>query len=121
MLRAGHYCLRAMASTRGSGDTLRRRLIACSLGNLSGWRNFGTGGTLAYSALLSVEPAAGGRLTSGRVTSLLLDRIGIPHLDPARGAERLMRRLSRTDFGDAGVWFALLGALQPQSESGLGG
>ena len=121
MLRAGHYCLRAMASTRGSGDTLRRRLIACSLGNLSGWRNFGTGGTLAYSALLSVELAAGGRLTSGRVTSLLLDRIGIPHLDPARGAERLMRRLSRTDFGDAGVWFALLGALQPQSESGLGG
>ncbi len=97
MLRAGHYCLRAMASTRGSGDTLRRRLIACSLGNLSGWRNFGS------------------------VTSLLLDRIGIPHLDPARGAERLMRRLSRTDFGDAGVWFALLGALQPQSESGLGG
>jgi len=71
--------------------------------------------------LLSVELAAGGRLTSGRVTSLLLDRIGIPHLDPARGAERLMRRLSRTDFGDAGVWFALLGALQPQSESGLGG
>lgn len=55
------------------------------------------------------------------MTSLLLDRIGIPHLDPARGAERLMRRLSRTDFGDAGVWFALLGALQPQSESGLGG
>jgi hypothetical protein len=98
----------------------RRRLIAYSLGNLSGWRNFATGGILSHSALLTAELAPNGRLTGGRVTSLLLDRVGVPHVDPARSSERLMRRLSRSDFGASGVWFEPLGTLQPQPAAGLG-
>jgi hypothetical protein len=112
VLGSGPHVLRGM-------ELYKRRLIAYSLGNLSGWRNFGTGGTLSYSAVLTVRLAPQGRLTGGRVTSLLLDRIGVPRVDPARGAERLMRRLSRSDFGSAGVWFALIGALRPGLVAGL--
>ena len=114
VLGSGPHVLRGM-------ERYRRRLIAYSLGNLSGWRNFGTGGTLSYSALLTVELAPRGRLAGGRVTSLRLDRIGVPHRDPARGAELLMRRLSRSDFGEAGVSFAPFVTLLPGGEAGLGG
>jgi hypothetical protein len=114
VLGSGPHVLRGMELYRG-------RLIAYSLGNLSGWTNFRTGGTLSYSALLTVELTPRGRLAGGRVTSLLLDRIGVPHRDPARGAERLMRRLSRSDFGAAGVWFTPVGELLPETVAGLGG
>jgi hypothetical protein len=112
VLGSGPHVLRGM-------ELYKRRLIAYSLGNLSGWRNFGTGGTLSYSAVLTLELSPGGRLAGGRVTSLLLDRIGVPHRDPAKGAERLMRRLSRSDFGNAGVWFTLVGRLRPGLVAGL--
>ena len=101
-------------------ELYERRLIAYSLGNLSGYRNFGTGGTLSYSAVLTLELSPSGRLVGGRVTSLLLDGRGVPRRDPADGAERLMRRLSRSDFGDAGVWFTPLGTVLPLSQGGLG-
>lgn len=112
VLGSGPHVLRGM-------ELYKRRLIAYSLGNLSGWRNFGTGGTLSLSALLTAELAPGGRLVGGRVTSLLLDRIGVPHRDRARRAERLMRSLSRSDFGSAGVWFDRVGSVLPERERGL--
>jgi hypothetical protein len=80
-----------------------------SLGNLRGWRNFSTAGTLSYSAVLTVELSPRGRLTGGRVTSLRLNGIGVPRLDRTNGAARLMRRLGRSDFGDRGVWFTRRG------------
>jgi hypothetical protein len=102
VLGSGPHVLRGMQLYRG-------RLIAYSLGNLSGWRNFGTGGVLSYSALLTIELGPKGRLTGGRVTSLRLDGIGVPRRDPANGAERLMRRLSRSDFGESAAWFTRRG------------
>jgi hypothetical protein len=112
VLGSGPHVLRGM-------ERYRDRLIAYSLGNLSGWRNFGTGGTLSYSALLTVELSARGRPIGGAVASLRLDGIGVPRRDPSGGAERLMRRLSRSDFGGAGVWFVPRGELQPAPEVGL--
>ena len=112
VLGSGPHVLRGM-------ELYKRRLIAYSLGNLSGWRNFGTGGTLSLSALLTAELAPDGRLAGGRVTSLLLDGIGVPRRDPARRAERLMRSLSRGDFGSAGVWFDRVGTVAPARERGL--
>ena len=114
VLGSGPHVLRGM-------ELYERRLIAYSLGNLSGWRNFGTGGTLSYSALLTAELSPSGRLVGGRVTSLRLDGRGVPRRDPAHGAERLMRRLSRSDFGDSGVWFTRFGTVEPVLETGLGG
>jgi len=112
VLGSGPHVLRGM-------ERYRNRLIAYSLGNLSGWRNFGTGGIASVSALLTVELSRRGRLRAGRVTSLRLDGIGVPHRDPGGGAERLMRSLSRSDFGAAGVWFVPYGVLGPPSTEGL--
>jgi poly-gamma-glutamate capsule biosynthesis protein CapA/YwtB (metallophosphatase superfamily) len=89
------------------------RLIAYSLGNLTGWRNFNTSGTSAFSGLLRVDLTRSGRIRRGEITSLLLDRTGVPRVDPARRAERLMRRLSRSDFGADDAWAAHFGQLEP--------
>jgi hypothetical protein len=105
VLGSGPHVLRGMQLYRG-------RLIAYSLGNLSGWRNFSTGGVLSYSALLTIELGPKGRLTGGRVTSLRLSGIGVPRRDPANGAERLIRRLSRSDFGESAVWFTRRGLVR---------
>jgi Bacterial capsule synthesis protein PGA_cap len=102
VLGSGPHVLRGMQLYRG-------RLIAYSLGNLTGWRNFSTAGRLSYSAVLTVELSPRGRLTGGRVTSLRLNAIGVPRLDKTNGAARMMRRLGRSDFGESGVWFTRRG------------
>jgi Bacterial capsule synthesis protein PGA_cap len=102
VLGSGPHVLRGMQLYRG-------RLIAYSLGNLTGWKNFSTARTLSYSAVLTVELSPRGRLTGGRVTSLRLNGTGVPRLDRANGAARLMRRLGRSDFGESGVWFTRRG------------
>lgn len=102
VLGSGPHVLRGMQLYRG-------RLIAYSLGNLTGWRNFSTAGRLSYSAVLTVELSPRGRLTGGRVTSLRLNGIGVPRLDKTNGAARMMRRLGRSDFGESGVWFTRRG------------
>jgi poly-gamma-glutamate capsule biosynthesis protein CapA/YwtB (metallophosphatase superfamily) len=102
VLGSGPHVLRGMQLYRG-------RLIAYSLGNLTGWKNFSTAGRLSYSALLTVELSRRGRLTGGRVTSLRLNGVGVPRLDRTNGAARLMRRLGRSDFGERGVWFTRRG------------
>lgn len=106
VLGSGPHVLRGMQLYRG-------RVIAYSLGNLSGWRNFSTGGVLSYSAVLKVDLSPKGRLTGGRVTSLRLNGIGVPRRDSANGAERLMRRLSQSDFGKSAVWFTKRGLPRP--------
>jgi hypothetical protein len=88
----------------------RRRVIAYSLGNLAGWRNFATSGTSGLSALLRVELSADGAVRRGTLFSLRLDRVGVPHRDPTAAAEHLMRRLSDGDFGRASA-FAPLGTV----------
>jgi hypothetical protein len=97
----------------------KRRLIAYSLGNLAGWRNFNTSGTSGLSALLRVEMAPDGAVTGGRVLSLRLDRVGVPHRDPGGAAASLMRRLSASDFGTTSAW-APLGTVGAPLEASLG-
>ena len=48
VLGSGPHVLRGM-------ERYRDRLIAYSLGNLAGWKNFGTGGASSLSALLTVQ------------------------------------------------------------------
>jgi hypothetical protein len=97
VLGSGPHVLRGMQLYRG-------RLIAYSLGNLAGWHNFSIHGTLTLSALVQVDLAPDGRLTRGKVVSLDLRGAGIPHLDRSHAGERLIRRLSRSDFGSASPW-----------------
>jgi poly-gamma-glutamate capsule biosynthesis protein CapA/YwtB (metallophosphatase superfamily) len=112
VLGSGPHVLRGMEVYRG-------RLIAYSLGNLAGWRNFNTSGASRFSALLSVELTRGGRLRRGRITSLLLDRVGVPHVDRARRSERLMRGLSRSDFRGRDPWSLTFGRAGPTLMRGL--
>jgi hypothetical protein len=89
------------------------RLIAYSLGNFAGYKNFGTGGTLSLSGILSVHLRGDGGLIGGTWTSLLLDGSALPHLDPANASARLVAQLSRDDFGGAAATIAPDGTIQP--------
>ena len=89
------------------------RLIAYSLGNFAGYKNFGTGGTLSLSAILSVQLRGDGSLLGGTWTSLLLDGSALPHLDPSDASAHLVAQLSREDFGSAGARIAQDGTIRP--------
>jgi hypothetical protein len=112
VLGSGPHVVRGMQLHRG-------RLAAYSLGNLTGWRNFGTAGTTALSGLLRVELDPDGHIRRAGVTSLRLDGIGVPHRDPAGAAARLMGRLSDADFGAGSAWAARFGRSETLL-SGLG-
>jgi hypothetical protein len=93
VLGSGPHVLRGL-------ELHRRRLIAYSLGNLTGWHNFDTRGPLlSLSALITVRLTSEGRFREGEIASLRLDRTGVPHRDRSERAAALMRRLSYTDFG----------------------
>jgi Bacterial capsule synthesis protein PGA_cap len=103
VLGSGPHVLRGL-------QLYRRRLVAYSLGNLAGWRNFGTAGTTGISALLRVRLAPDGRLLHGTVRSLRLDRVGVPHPDPSHAALRLMRSVSAADFGASSAFAGTVGS-----------
>jgi Bacterial capsule synthesis protein PGA_cap len=96
VLGSGPHVLRGM-------EIYRRRLIAYSLGNLAGYRNFARGGLLSVSGLLSAGIGADGVLAGGRLMPLELVGPGLPVPDPARAAAGLVARLSRADFGSRAV------------------
>ena len=89
------------------------RLIAYSLGNLAGYRNFGRSGTSALSGLLRVRVTPTGAFAAGTFTSLRLVGPGLPQADPSGAAARLVRTVSRADFGASAVGIAADGALTP--------
>jgi hypothetical protein len=92
VLGSGPHVLRGL-------ELYRRRLIAYSLGNLTGWQNFNTSGAmLSLSALITVDLSPTGRFQRGEIASLWLDGIGVPHRDPGERAAGLLRRLSHSDF-----------------------
>ena len=88
------------------------RLIAYSLGNFVGYKNFGTGGTLSLSAILSVQLRGDGAFEDGTWTALRLDRDALPHPDPSHAIARLVAQLSREDFGAAAPRIAANGAIK---------
>jgi Bacterial capsule synthesis protein PGA_cap len=100
-----HAVIRAGAAlVLGSGphvirgvELYRGRLIAYSLGNFVGYHTLGGGGVLDLSGILRMTLAASGRTVSGRWISVRLVG-GLPHLDRAGTAARLVARLSRVDF-----------------------
>lgn len=96
VLGSGPHVLRGM-------ERYHRRLIAYSLGNLAGYRNFATGGVLSRSGILRATVSSKGELVSGRFESLTLDGDGIPHVDRSRAAGTIVTSLSRADFGAAAV------------------
>lgn len=93
----GPHVLRGMEVYQG-------RLIAYSMGNFVGFRQFGTrGGFGGTSALLDVELAGNGVLLSARIHPLALDDEGTPHPDPKGAAFEQIRELTVADFPETGV------------------
>lgn len=104
VLGSGPHVLRGM-------EVYKQRLIAYSLGNLAGYKNFGTGGNLSLSGVLRATIGGDGRVLAGRLESLRLDSSAIPHVDRAAGAARLVTSVSRSDFGTRGVRVSSAGTI----------
>jgi hypothetical protein len=96
VLGSGPHVLRGI-------EIYRRRIIAYSLGNLAGYKNFGRGGTLSLSGLLRVDVDADGVLTGGRLLPLELVGPGLPVVDSRHAAVKLVAEVSRLDFGSRAV------------------
>jgi poly-gamma-glutamate capsule biosynthesis protein CapA/YwtB (metallophosphatase superfamily) len=101
----GPHVLRGLEWYRG-------RLIAYSLGNLSGFHTLNTSGPLGISAILHVRLKANGTFVAGNVTPVRLDPSGTPRFDPTRAAFVLLRQLSRADFGARAVRITKTGSLR---------
>jgi hypothetical protein len=79
-------------------ERYKNRLIAYSLGNFAGWHNFGLGGNLSLSGLLTVKIDGTGRIHGGRWTSLYVAPPGVPRVDGANTSAHLVSSLSAGDF-----------------------
>ncbi len=104
----GPHVLRAMEWYRG-------RLIAYSLGNFSSHGNFNTSGPGGVSGILRVTLNSNGRWRAGRVVPVALRGAGAPVVDGSSAGVRQIRKLSRQDFGKAGVRFAGGGVIKPKA------
>jgi poly-gamma-glutamate capsule biosynthesis protein CapA/YwtB (metallophosphatase superfamily) len=96
ILGSGPHVLRGM-------EIYRKRLIAYSLGNFSGYDNFSMEGVLGESAVLHATLAADGSFRSGRIASVRLVEGGRPVPDPEGAGAALIAALSKEDFGSHGV------------------
>jgi hypothetical protein len=93
VLGSGPHVLRGI-------ECFRRRPIAYSLGNFVGYNTLSTGGVLSLSGVLRIRLNGDtGRLIDGRLFPVRLAPPGSPRRDSSRASIRLVRRLSRQDFG----------------------
>ena len=105
---SGPHVLRGMEWYRG-------RLIAYSMGNFVGYHTLGTAGVTGVTAILQVTLARGGAWVAGDLVPLTLAPNGIPRPDPAEAALRIVRTLSKQDFGKRGLLVSRAGVLRPPS------
>jgi hypothetical protein len=88
------------------------RLIAYSLGNFAGYKNFALGGTLSLSGILRVTLIPNSTWGSARLIPVALHGAGLPALDPSNASVRLVARLSHEDFGANSARFATNGDIE---------
>jgi len=105
VLGHGPHVLRAMEVYRG-------RLVAYSLGNFTGYKQFGrSGGYGGTTVILEAELAANGVLRSARLRPIALDADSVPKPDPTGLGLAHVRELSASDFPETGVSVAEDGTL----------
>ncbi len=105
VLSHGPHVLRAM-------EVYRDRLIAYSLGNFMGFRQFGTGGCpTGTSLILEADLAPNGALVQAKIHPMALDKQSIPRTDSTGEAIKHIRELSAADFPETGVKVADDGTL----------
>lgn len=91
VLGSGPHVLRGMEIYRG-------RLIAYSLGNFSGFHNFGVEGILGETVVLHATLGPDGAFRAGRLASVRMVDAGQPVPDPEGAGAALVAELSRDDF-----------------------
>ena len=79
-------------------ERYKHHLVAYSLGNFAGWHNFGLGGNLSLSGLLTVKIDGAGRIHGGRWLSLYVSQPGVPGIDSSNTSAHLVSSLSAGDF-----------------------
>jgi poly-gamma-glutamate capsule biosynthesis protein CapA/YwtB (metallophosphatase superfamily) len=92
VIASGPHVLRGMQFYRG-------HLIAYSLGNFAGYRNFATDGDLDVSVILHVTLSAAGRFESARIYPIQFTSTGRPA--PGGGGIAFITRLGSADFGSS--------------------
>ncbi|HEX7106460.1 MAG TPA: CapA family protein [Acidothermaceae bacterium] len=103
---SGPHVLRGMEYYRG-------HLIAYSLGDFVGYRNFSNTGSLALAGALRVSLDGFGQPTDARFISLRLDANGRPAVDPTGAGARLVNDVSAVDFGPDAVVIGRSGEIRP--------
>src|SRR5919197_2160133 len=93
VIASGPHVLRGM-------EFFRHRLIAYSLGDFASYHNFNTDGVLGLSAVLRVTLGPSGWFRAGKIVSVKLNDAGRPSHDWSLRSVKLIRKLSREDFGD---------------------
>lgn len=94
------------------------RLIAYSLGNFGAYRVFNLSGNQKYGAILKVRLNGDGSWAGGQLIPTYLRESGLPALDPDRHSLRLVRLLSRQDFGANAVRVAKGELIPPRQRAG---
>ena len=120
--RFAHAVVRAGAdAVLGSGphvlrgiECYRRAVIAYSLGNFVSYKTLSTSGVLGLSGILRVRLARDGRFAGGRLFPVRLRPQGVPRRDRSRASVRLVRRLSRADFGRRACRVGRGGTIRPR-------
>jgi len=91
------------------------RLIAYSLGNFATYYGISVDGLNGIAPILTVTLDGEGRFIEGRICSTVQLRPGGPVRDESRQALRLIRDLSRQDFGTPGIRFLDDGRILPEA------
>lgn len=91
VLGSGPHVLRGM-------EIYRDRLVAYSLGNFSGFHNFGLEGILSETVVLHATLGPDGAFRSGRLASVRMIEAGQPVPDPEGAGAALVEELSQDDF-----------------------
>ncbi|MER5788009.1 CapA family protein [Streptomyces sp. NPDC001980] len=100
---SGPHVMRGMEFYKG-------RLIAYSLGNFSGYKVLGLGGTLSTSGVLHVTLGADGTYLSGRLRPTQIVEPGTP--EPGGEAIDLVSTMSEEDFGSHAALISADGTIQ---------
>lgn len=91
ILGHGPHVPRAMELYKG-------KLIAYSLGNFLGYKTFSTSGVKANSLILEAKLNQDGDFVSGKITSVRLDKQGIPQIDGQNRTSKLINTLTKNNF-----------------------
>lgn len=105
ILGHGPHVPRAMEVYKG-------KLVAYSLGNFLGYKTFSTSGEKGNSMILEAKLNQNGDFLSGKITSIRLDKQGIPQVDKYNQTGKLVNSLIQNNFPDGKIMISSEGKIK---------